>query len=257
MTPVAGSVGDVRVEVVARLRARRPELVRAIFARVRDGAFGSIGAQDTEYVTGLREAVAAAIEYGLDGIEQGGDRHAPIPAAVLCQARRAARVGVSLDTVLRRYVVGHSLLEEFVLEEADRDAIPGERDTLRRALRAQASALDRLIVAVSGAYLEERAQMAPRADDTLALPVMLSNPSARRARECLLFLASHPGASNREVAAGIGVTHQPQISRLLSCLARENLLSKQSEGAGRRNAWWLTPRGERVAHRLLGVGSVE
>jgi AcrR family transcriptional regulator len=83
-----------------------------------------------------------------------------------------------------------------------------------------------------------------------ALPAMLGSPSARRARECLRFLADHPDSSNREVAEGIGVTHQSQISRLLSYLLGEELVVKRSEGAGKRNAWRLTPRGEEIARAL-------
>jgi hypothetical protein len=82
----------------------------------------------------------------------------------------------------------------------------------------------------------------------VALPAVLREPSARRAWECLLFLAEHPDASNREVARGIGVAHDSQISSLLSRLAGAGLSCKRSEGAGKRNAWRLTPRGEEVAH---------
>ena len=107
-------VEDVRGVVVARLRARRHELVGAIVERVRGDAFGRAGEDDAEYVAGLRTAVAAAVDYGFEGIERGeGDGSPPtppVPVAVSEQARRAARIGVSLDTVLRRYVVGHTLL---------------------------------------------------------------------------------------------------------------------------------------------------
>ena len=72
------------------------------------------------------------------------------------------------------------------------------------------------------------------------LPAMLTN-KARRARECLLFLADHPDSSNREVAVGIGVTHKSQISKLLGYLVQENLAAKRCEGAGKPNAWRLTP----------------
>jgi len=44
------------------------------------------------------------------------------------QARRAGRIGVSLDTVLRRYVRGSALLGEYVMEEADRAGFPGGSD---------------------------------------------------------------------------------------------------------------------------------
>ena len=161
MAPVGGSVEDVRIGVGARLRARRAELVGTIFARVRDGVFGAVGARDAEYVAGLRATVVAVVEYVLEGIERGQGGVGPIPAVALQQARRAARVGVSLDTVLRRYVVGSALLEEFVLEEADRDERadhPGAREALRGALRMQASALDRLLEAVTGEYRDELAR---------------------------------------------------------------------------------------------------
>jgi hypothetical protein len=246
-----GSVADHRARVVELLRARRGELVAAIFARVRDDAFGLVGAQDAEYVAGLRTAVMAAVEYGLQGMERGEGRAGPVPDAVLEQARRAARIGVSLDTVLRRYVVGHTLLEQYVMEEADGDGenwiLPTQRSAMRDALRAQASVLDRLLAAITGAYADE---LARTRDSASALPAMLSNPNARRARECLCFLASHPGSSNRELATGIGVPHQPQISRLLSQLATESLVVKRSQGVGKRNAWQLTSRGEAMLRIL-------
>jgi hypothetical protein len=159
MRPGVASVEDARADVVRRLRARRGELSEALFARVREGTFAGAGEQDVEYLAGLRSAVAAAVEYLLRELEAGEDRAGPIPAAALEQARRAARAGVSLDTVLRRYVVGSSLLGEFVMEEADRsdqDSIPPtQHDALRRAVRAQAAVLDRLLEAVTTEYGDE------------------------------------------------------------------------------------------------------
>lgn len=238
--------------VVAGLRTRRAELVQEIFARVRDGAFGLVGSHDAEYMAGLRAAVAAAVEYGLEGIERGDDWAGQVPDAVLEQARRAARIGVSLDIVLRRYVTGHTLLWDCVMDEAER---AGEGVVLRGMSRTQASVLDRLLQAITGEYGNEVGRAGYgllTGDGVPALPAMLSNPNARRARECLIFLAQHPGASNRELATGIGVTHQPQISRLLSRLLGENLVSKRSQGAGKRNAWRLSARGEDVLRMLPG-----
>jgi hypothetical protein len=155
--PVRGI--DIRGGVARRLRARRSELVEAIFARVSGGAFGAVGAMDAEYVAGLRGAVVAAVEHGLEGIERGEGWVGAIPVAVGEQARRAVRVGVSLETVLRRYVVGHTLMGEFVLEEierGERDGIPPtQRGALRDALRAQASVLDRLLEAITSEYEDE------------------------------------------------------------------------------------------------------
>jgi hypothetical protein len=146
---------DARLGLLTRLRARRTEIGEAIFARVCDGAFGSAGTQDAEYVAGLRAAVAAAVEYVLDGIEREGREAGAIPPMALDQARRAARSGVGLDTVLRRYVVGSALLEEFILEEADAGELADERRALRGLLRAQAIALDRLLAAVTAEYQTE------------------------------------------------------------------------------------------------------
>jgi len=139
-------------ELASRLRRRRGEIEQAILTRVqalsdpppRGGA---------EYAEGLRLAVAAGLEYGLDGIERG-ERDAPVPEALLAQARLAARFGVSLDTVLRRYFAGHTLLEDFLVEEAERSGFLGPAE-LKRLLRSQAAIVERLLAAVSEAYAEE------------------------------------------------------------------------------------------------------
>jgi AcrR family transcriptional regulator len=89
---------------------------------------------------------------------------------------------------------------------------------------------------------------APRSG--VAIPALLSNPNAHRARRCMLFLAEHPQASNREVAAATGVAHQSQISTLLSCLLRERLVDKRSAGPGKRNSWRLTSHGEEISRAL-------
>jgi AcrR family transcriptional regulator len=105
---------------------------------------------------------------------------------------------------------------------------------------------------------EELAQLVrvSTADTTLgqvAIPSVLRNPNAHRARTCLLFLAEHPQASNREIASGIGVAHDSQVSKLLSSLLDAQLVSKHSKGVGKRNAWWLTAAGQESA-RMLRTG---
>lgn len=245
------SVVDARAEVARGLRARRPELVRAIFVRVHNGALRPLGIEGAEYATGLRAAVAAAVEYGLDSIERGEHAVGPIPTAVLEQARRAARDDVSLDMVLRRYVMGHSLLGEFVLEQGDCWEQASNRYATRDALREQTAALNRLVAAVSAEYVNERRCAASTADEVPpALPAIVSKPSAYRARECLLFLAGHQGSSNWVIARAIGVAHQSQISRLLSELAHEGLACKRRQGPGRQNEWRLTTRGEALVKAL-------
>jgi hypothetical protein len=79
--------------VIRRLRARRGEIESAIFAGMRDVAFGSVGAQDAEYLAELRAAVAAAVDYVLEGIERGALQG----AACSSQQRLAQRVRGLLD----------------------------------------------------------------------------------------------------------------------------------------------------------------
>jgi hypothetical protein len=158
-------------------------------------------------------------------------------------------------------MAGQALLGDYILREAERAGLEG---VTRELLRVQASLVDRLAKEVSQAHSGERedevglggrGRYASSSGEVVPLlPALLAHPSARRARECLRFIATQGGRgltpSNREIATGIGVAHLPQISRLLSQLAAEGLVSKRSHGAGKRNAWRLTERGEQVLRML-------
>jgi hypothetical protein len=149
---LAGSdrAGEALIE---RLQARRPELEQTVLARVNSvGDPSPVG--DPEYALGLKAAVNAAVSYGLSAIEGGGSRAEPVPHELLAQARRAARSGVGLDTVLRRYVAGHALLGDYFLQAAEGDErLQGA--PLQHLLRAEAVLFDRLVVAVTEEYAEE------------------------------------------------------------------------------------------------------
>jgi AcrR family transcriptional regulator len=64
----------------------------------------------------------------------------------------------------------------------------------------------------------------------------------------LMFIAEHPGASNRQIADGAEVEDQGQMSKLLSRLARLELVHNDGDGPklGMANAWELTERGTRL-----------
>ncbi len=85
------------------------------------------------------------------------------------------------------------------------------------------------------------------------MPAVLQNRAARRGRMCVLYLSGVPGASNREIAAGVGLAHESQTSRLLSSLRDAGLLEKESMGVGKRNEWRLTERGRRAAREISGA----
>ena len=99
-------------------------------------------------------ALPAALNYGLAGVERGEQDAIPIPPTLYSQARMAARANVGLETVLRRYVAGNSVLTDFIFQEAETGNFVQDA-TLRAILRSQAVLLDRLIGMVSEEYTRE------------------------------------------------------------------------------------------------------
>jgi hypothetical protein len=104
--------------------------------------------------------------------------------------------------------------------------------------------------ALARTITERHASSSPPSLAAVQLPPALSHPGAYRARSCVIYIASNPGASNKQIAAGIDVPHLGQVSELLARLVRSGLLRKHAGGAGRPNQWWLTPQGEQIAQAL-------
>jgi AcrR family transcriptional regulator len=84
----------------------------------------------------------------------------------------------------------------------------------------------------------------------VVVPALLVDRRSRWARECLAFVAQHPGCSNRELAAGVGLAHPSQASNVLSRLERHSLLRKHSDGIGRVNSWHITSYGHAILRTL-------
>lgn len=143
---------QAKLSLVGRLVGRRDEIEKTILARIYSVSDPSVEG-DPEYVAGLRAAVGAAVDYGLAGLERPG-APTPIPTALFVQARQAARGAISLDTVLRRYFAGYTLLSEFVMQEAraDRGLWP---EGIHHLSRAQAALFDRIVVAITQEYRRE------------------------------------------------------------------------------------------------------
>jgi PucR C-terminal helix-turn-helix domain/GGDEF-like domain len=143
-----------RADIAARLEARRPEIEETILARAHAVASPS-GAEDAEYLEGLRAAVTAAVGYCLLGIERGEERAGSLPAAMLAQARQAARNRVGLETVLRRYFAGYTVLGDFLVQEARDGSLQVEPSTFFRAQKEFAVLFDRIVASVSAEYRQE------------------------------------------------------------------------------------------------------
>jgi hypothetical protein len=206
-----------------RLWARRDELEQAALARIAAISDPAI-APDPAYLAGLRAALAAALDYGLAAILAPTREPEPVPVQLLGQARLAARNGVSLEAVMRRYAAGHSLLADTLLDEAAAAGIGAAE--LKSALRALAERYDRVVVAVTEEYGRE-AEVDPHssrrrryallrrllAGERLDRRLLLAEPDeqaawawlgGRRRFECeeLGFIASYPWPDGSALACG-------------------------------------------------------
>lgn len=145
---------EVSATLGARLRARFPEM-EAGLANLVENSDPRDAADPLyrDYLDSLRANRPAVLEYAVQVIE-GGERRAPeVPAAVFTAARLAARAGVPLDAVLRRYSAGHAFAGDIIVEEAERAEVSSS--DLRRFLHRQATIFDRLHEAVSEEYVRE------------------------------------------------------------------------------------------------------
>lgn len=68
-------------------------------------------------------------------------------------------------------------------------------------------------------------------------------------RQTLSYLGAHPGACNVDIARGVDVRHESQISRHLVRLERAGIVCRRKEG--RTNAWKLTVLGREAAAAAL------
>jgi diguanylate cyclase with GGDEF domain/PucR-like helix-turn-helix protein len=243
-----GSAVSARQGLCERLQGRRPEIEEAILTRVY-GVSDPTEAGDPTYMEGLRAAVAAAIDYGLDSIASSERNPPQLPPELLVQARIAARHKVSLDTVLRRYFAGYALLGDFLIEEADGAELRG--DSLQHLLRIQASTFDRLLAAVSEEHAREADDRLTTSDERRAelAQRLLAGERIDAAELSYELEANHLGA----IAKGPGAADA--LRELARLLDRRLLLLGQRESV----VWaWLGGRQaieiadlERVVPRAL------
>ena len=146
------SLERVRAGLAERLRSRRSEIGEAVFARFRALGFDPAEGEDAEYVAGSRAAVTETVDYGLGAIERGEEWFGAIPPAAVAQARRAARKGVNLDKVLLRNNAGHTVLEDFVMQEVD---VASQSIVLRGVFGTLGALLDHFTALLAHEYQRE------------------------------------------------------------------------------------------------------
>lgn len=235
-----GSPYDIRTAIVERARSRRSEIEEAIFARIEEAVPNAVGRSDPDYQAGMRAAIMALIDYGLDGIgEEATGWERPIPPAVAAQARRAARHGVSLGSVMRRYIAGSRTLGEFIAEEAERSRLSIQGPALHHLRTTQEALLEHVTAAIEHEYDQELERVA-------------SSPEQRRAELVDRLLAGKPADASAlaeldyafENAWHVGIIatgERPKTDRVLADLAR-----------GLRLSVLLVPRADGTTWAWLG-----
>jgi hypothetical protein len=151
---VGGEQGDTRTEraaLAARLRERLPELEEKAVAAARAGC-GGRAEEGPEILLAVRGGIAEGLTYALEGLQ--GDPFRALPLSVLKLVRRAARVGLGLDSVLRLCAAGERVVGEAILEESPNFPLA----TLREALQEFGLWSDRWMAEVSEEFDRELGQ---------------------------------------------------------------------------------------------------
>jgi PucR-like helix-turn-helix protein/diguanylate cyclase with GGDEF domain len=147
-------MSDSVAALAARFRTRFSE-IEASLANLVDPIPESRAADPAylEYMDCLPATRVAVLEHAVEAIELGERQSPEIPAPVLTAPRLAARCGVPLDVVLRRYSAANAFLVDILVEEAERVGV--STSTLRRLLRLEATVFDRLLQGVSEEHVRE------------------------------------------------------------------------------------------------------
>jgi hypothetical protein len=220
----ASASAPPHADLSTRLRARQAEIEQAVLARiyaVSDPA--AVG--DPEYGVGLKEAVGAAIAFAIEGIDVDRRESFSVPERLLTQASAAARHGVSLETVLRRYSAGYTLLGDFLICEAEESALPISRVELKGALRSVSAVFDAILTSVSEAYTREADRRLPSSGRRRVERVrkLLEGEPVDTTELGYQFDDWHLGA----VATGTGASHS--MRQIAATLDRNLLLIDQDD----------------------------
>jgi hypothetical protein len=213
----AHSLAEACSALASRLRGRLPEMEAGIATRVY-AISDPREVADPTYLHSLNAALTVALDHALAVIELSERRAPGVPPALLAEARLAARAGVALDTVLRRYFAGNALFNDFLAEEAERAEISSS--VLLRLLRRQATFFDRLVEAVSEEHVRE-AKSWP-------------SSTAERRRECVKSLLAGEQVDHSELGYDLDGHHlallakgegSPEAMRVLAARLDRRLLA--------------------------------
>jgi hypothetical protein len=221
----AVSESVIRKEIAARLREQTGEIEQALYAHL-SPLSEEIEREDDDpgYLAGQRAAIAELVECTLTCLERPAGRpEPPVPLGAVMQARRAARKGVSLGTVIRRYVAGEKLLAKFVIDEGK--GLPAQE--LWNVLAAQAPRFDALLETVTSEYAAEvaRIERFPQLRLRRYVDALLAGHSFVRTPDLGYDLdAWHLGA------VMIGIHPEVAVHPLATAIGRRPLVVPRDEG---------------------------
>lgn len=148
------SLDEICAPLVSRLRTRLPDLEASLAALVESPDTREVANPlYLDYLDSLPDNRTAILGYAVDVIGLGERRAPNVPSTVLVSARLAARAGVALDAVLRRYSAGNAFFVDVLVDEAEHAEV--SPSALRRLLHREATLFDRLLEAVSEEYARE------------------------------------------------------------------------------------------------------
>lgn len=146
------AVAQARAVLSERMRSRMPEIEQAVLVRAA-ALLEKTEGLDPQFLDAQRAAVSAAVEYGLAAIEHGEERSLEVPALLHSHARLTARSGITLETMLRRYFGGYTLLSDFIVREAEECGL--QRAVLQSVMRDTSTVFERLIATMTDEYMRE------------------------------------------------------------------------------------------------------
>ncbi len=227
---------QARAQLLVRVRAQRPLLAQEILTSLPPAPEGSPASEDSEYMAGLASSVGAALDHALLAIERGSGRGALIPPVLVAQAHRAARAGVSVETVLRRYLAGSTLLADRIVREAERCEPPCTGVVLREVLAIQGTLLDELMARTS-------------AEHALELERLARSPLRLRTRRVKELLAGATHVKSAKLGYELHAWHVALIATGINGL---EALRSLAASLGHQLLW--LPRGQETLWAWLGAG---
>jgi hypothetical protein len=249
---------QARVDIADRLHRQRDEIDQTIAVRAR--AIGSPARRESpEYLDGIRGAVSAALDYGISAVRFGEDGVPPIPGSLISQAHIAARNGIGIDTVLRRYFAGYAVLADFLMHELQRDEDLPDSISLRLT-RSMAVVFDDLVARISEEYERENQGQDVSADRRLAKRVrkLLAGELVDPPELNYDFEAHHIGvvASGSDATAAVHVLAKATDSAVMLVRPTPDLiwawLGSRRRGGDQRLAQHLSP--DAFSCLTMGIG---